>query len=398
MPTDRPITPPMLSASLVAALVGYGGTVALVLAAATAVGATPAQTTSWLVCVCTMKALGSAFLSWRTRVPTVLAWSTPGAALIAASSGFTLPEAVAAFVLTGLLIVATGLVPALERAVRAIPPALGAAMLAGVLLPLVVKAPAAVSTRPALVLPMIVVFLLVRVWNPVWAVLAALAVGIVVALLLGVPSLPSEAWSLPSVVFVRPHVSGSALLSLGLPLYLVTMASQNLPGFTVQQGLGYEPPVREALTVSGGLSVVGAFGGAHPINMAAITAAICMSPDVHPDRDQRWRVGVTYGGWWLLIGLAGPFVIAALGIMPGELIATIAGLALMTPLMGALASAFEQPASRFAAAATLATGASGLTLFHIGAAFWSLAIGLLVFALDRAPRLDAGGTESGARA
>jgi benzoate membrane transport protein len=373
----------MISAALVAALVGYGGTIAIVLAAAQALSASAAQTASWLLLVCLTKAIGSAALSQFTKLPVVLAWSTPGAALIAATSGYTMAEGVAAFLFAAVLIVLTGLIPPLERAIRAIPKALGAAMLAGVLLPLAMKAPAALPLRPELVVPVIAVFLLVRLFNPVFAVLAALAFGLALSVWLGVPALPPEAFTWPVPVFIAPDFDMTALISLGLPLYLVTMASQNLPGFAVLQSAGYPPPVRPALVVSGGLSAVGALFGAHTINMAAITAAICMGPDVHPDPNQRWRVGVIYGGWWVLLGLAGPLVIGVLTIMPPELMAVIAGLALLVPLMGALSTAFELHETRFAAAVTLATGASGVALFGIGAAFWGLTAGLIVLIGER---------------
>ncbi|MEO8531184.1 MAG: benzoate/H(+) symporter BenE family transporter, partial [Deltaproteobacteria bacterium] len=302
----------MISAAFVAALVGYGGTIAIVLAAAQALGATPAQTASWVMVICFAKAIGSATLSTMTRIPIVLAWSTPGAALIAASQGFTMAQAVAAFGFAGLLIVATGLIPVLGRAIAALPKALGAAMLAGVLLPLVMKAPAALAIRPQLALPVIAIFLLVRLWNPVYAVIVALAAGLALAVFLGVPALPVNAAHLAHPVLILPDVTLSVLISLGLPLYLVTMASQNLPGFAVLQSAGYTPPVRQALVVSGGLSSLAALFGAHPINMAAITAAICMGPDVHPDPALRWRVGLAYGFWWVMLGLAGPFVLAVL--------------------------------------------------------------------------------------
>ena len=379
----------MFSAAFVAALVGYGGTITIVLAAAQALQATPEQTASWVMVICFAKAIGSASLSTMTRLPVVLAWSTPGAALIAASQGFTMPEAVGAFILAAALIVLTGLIPILGRLIASLPKALGAAMLAGVLLPLVMKAPAAIPLAPQIAVPVIAIFLLVRLWNPVFAVIVALAAGLALAVVLGVPSLPPDALHLSHPVVITPAISATALISLGLPLYLVTMASQNLPGFAVMQAAGYPPPVRPALVVSGGLSGIAALFGAHTINMAAITAAICMGPDVHPDAAQRWRVGLAYGVWWVLLGLAGPFVLAVLSIMPPELMATIAGLALLTPLMGALASAFETPDTRFAAAVTLATGASGVALFGIGAAFWGLVAGLLVMTGERLARRKA---------
>ena len=219
----------VISSALVAALVGYGSTIALVLSAATAVGASPTQTASWVLAVCLAKAIGSALLSITTRVPVVLAWSTPGAALIAATQGVTLAEAVAAFVLAGLLIALTGVIKPLGRAVALIPDGVAAGMLAGVLLPFCLKGAGAAQALPALVLPMIAVFVLVRLKNPALAVLAALGLGLALAFTLGGAAFPSLTLPAPSLTFIAPDQRLDVLFGLGLPLYLVTMASQNLP-------------------------------------------------------------------------------------------------------------------------------------------------------------------------
>jgi benzoate membrane transport protein len=373
----------LISAALVAALVGFGSTIALVLAAAAAVGATPAQTASWVCAVCLAKAAGSAYLSWSQRIPVVLAWSTPGAALIAASSGHSMGGAVAAFILAGGLIFLTGLIGPLGRLISMIPKGIAAAMLGGVLLPFCLKVPAQALALPAVVAPIIGVFLVVRLWNPAFAVLAALGTGL--ALSWGM-NLPAVAFALPALTFIPPVFDLHSLIGLGLPLYLVTMASQNLPGFAVLQTAGYTPPVRPALMVTGGLSALAALFGAHTINMAAITAAICLGDDVHPDRAQRWKVGLAYGFFWLLLGLAGPLILAALVTLPPEVMATVVGLALVNALIGALSAAFADPADRFAAASTLIVTASGFAVLGIGAAFWGLLVGLIIIAGDRVVR------------
>lgn len=378
----------MISAALVAALVGYGSTITLVLAAAAAVGASPAQTASWVLAVCLAKAAGSAFLGWYARVPVVLAWSTPGAALIAATSGISMPQAVGAFVLAGVLIAATGAIRPLGQLVARIPDGIAAGMLAGVLLPFVLRLPGAVEARPAPVLAAVAVFALIRLWNPSFAVLAALAVGMALGLAGGpAPDLPL---ALPHPVFIAPEWDAGALIGLGLPLYLVTMASQNLPGFATLRAAGYEPPVRPALAVTGGLSALSALLGAHPINMAAITAAICLGDDVHPDRAQRWKVSLAYGAVWVGLGLFGPVVIALIAALPAPIVTAIVALALLGPLTGALTGAFAHPVQRFAAGVTLAVTASGTAFLGIGAAFWGLLAGLAVFGLEHgAKRLRA---------
>ncbi len=370
----------LVSAALVAALVGYGSTIALVLAAAAAVGADAAQTMSWVFAICLAKAVGSALLGWYSRVPVVLAWSTPGAALIAATSGIDIHQAVGAFVLASGMILLTSAIRPLERLVTAIPDGIAAGMLAGVLLPFALRLPDAALDRPGIVLPVIAAFALVRLWNPSFAVLAALGLGLGLGLATG-PA-PSLAHSLPAVVFIAPAWEPGVLLGLGVPLYLVTMASQNLPGFATLRAAGYEAPVRPALAVTGGLSGLAALFGAHPINMAAITAAICLGDDVHPDRAQRWKVSLAYAAVWVALGLLGPLAIALIAALPPALVTAIVALALLGPLTGALTGAFQHPEHRFAAAVTLAVTASGTVVFGIGAAFWGLLAGLAVFGLD----------------
>ncbi|MCU0904961.1 MAG: benzoate/H(+) symporter BenE family transporter [Tabrizicola sp.] len=371
----------VISAATVAALVGYAASVAILLTAATALGATPAQTASWLLAISLGKAVGSAFLSWTSKVPVVLAWSTPGAALIAATQGISFAEGVGAFVVTGLLIAATGLIRPLGTLVARIPDGIAAGMLAGVLLPFCLKGATAAQTLPALVLPMAAVFLIVRLWNPALATLAAFATGIVLALVTG-SDLSALRLSVPILEVSAPEFHPGVILGLALPLYLVTMASQNLPGFATLRAAGYEPPVSAALTTTGLISTVTAFFGAHTVSMAAITAAICLGPDVHPDKERRWIVGLAYAGVWVLLGLLSPTVLQLLAALPAPVVAALVALALLGPLMGALTGAFATPEQRFPATLTLVTTASGMAAFGIGAAFWGLAIGLAAWGLQ----------------
>ena len=373
----------MISAALVAALIGFGSTIALVLAAAAAVGATPAQTTSWIFAICLAKAAGSAWLSWSQKMPVVLAWSTPGAALIAASAGHSMGGAVAAFVLAGALIFLTGLIGPLGRLIGMIPRGIAAAMLGGVLLPFCLKVPAQAVALPQIVAPIIGVFAVVRLWNPAFAVLAALAIGLGLSWWTAPPLLT---FTLPALTFIAPTLDLHSLIGLGLPLFLVTMASQNLPGFAVLQTAGFAPPVRPALLTTGGLSMFSALFGAHTVNMAAITAAICLADDVHPDRTKRWIVGPTYGFFWLLLGLSSPMILTALADLPPQVMATVVGLALINALTGALTAAFADPADRFAAACTLIITTSGVAFGGVGAAFWGLLAGLIIVITERLTR------------
>jgi len=378
------MTASMVTAALVAALIGYGSTIALVLSAAVAVGANAAQAASWVLAVCLAKAVGSAGLGWYSRVPVVLAWSTPGAALIAASSGYTIHEAVGAFILAGGLIALTGLIRPLDDLVARIPADIASALLAGVLLPFVLLLGGAVQTAPLAVLPMVAVFALIRMRNPSYAMLAALGLG----LLLGLWGVPVHAlgFTMPVPLFIRPEFHIDALIGLGIPLYLVTMASQNLPGFATLRAAGYEPPVRPALITTGGLSAVSALFGAHPVSMAAITAAICLGDDVHPDRAERWKVSLAYGGVWVLLGLFSPVVIALLSILPRAIVTGVVALALIGPLSGALSTAYAFEKHRFAATVTLTVTASGVTVLGIGAALWGLLAGLLFYAMEEMRR------------
>ncbi|MCB6178623.1 benzoate/H(+) symporter BenE family transporter [Rhodobacter sp. Har01] len=374
----------LISAAVVAALVGYGSTIALVLSAAAAVGATPSQTASWVLAISLAKAAGSAFLSFWHRVPVVLAWSTPGAALIAATSGIGMAQAVGAFVVTGLLIALTGALRPLGRAVALIPDGIAGGMLAGVLLPFCLKGAGAAQAAPVLVLPMVAVFALVRLVNPALAVLSALALGLALSFTLGEAIWPALTLPLPRLEFIAPAFDAGTMIGLALPLYLVTMASQNLPGFATLRAAGYEPPVQSALGVTGGLSAISALFGAHTTSMAAITAAICLGPDVHPDRDQRWKVGLAYAGVWVALGLFSPAILALLGALPAEVMLALVALALLGALTGALTTGYVVPEQRFAASLTLVITAAGAPFLGIGAAFWGLVAGLGLFALERA--------------
>lgn len=372
----------VVTAALVAALVGIAGALAIVLAAAEALHATPAETASWVTALCLSMALTSGYLSWRHRVPIITAWSTPGAAIIAATGGaIHLDSAIGAFLCVGGLIVLTGLVGPLDRAVRRIPVSVAAGMLAGVLVRFVLQMIETVPAAPALVLPLLLLFILARVWSPSAAMLLVMGAGTLLAHLLGL----IQTWpalTLSSLTLVTPVFDPAVLLGLGVPLYLVTMASQNLPGAAVLKASGYEPPFASALVTTGLASMIIAPFGAHTINLAAITAAICTGPDAHPDPQRRWLTGVAYMGVYGILAALGASLVALFAVFPAALIKTIAGLGLLGPLTGALGSALGNERQRFAAVVTFGVTASGITLAGIGAAFWGLVAGLLVLLVD----------------
>lgn len=372
-----------ITAAIVAALVGLAGALAVVLEAARALGATPAETTSWVTALCLSMGLTSGFLSWRHRMPIITAWSTPGAAVIAATGGaISMGAGVGAFILAAALIVATALIRPLDEAVRRIPVGVAAGMLAGVLLRFVLQMVEVAPQAPALVLPLVALFLVVRVRSPGVAMLLVIAAGTGLAAALGlITSWPPL--TLSSFTVVVPQFDLSALIGLGLPLYLVTMASQNLPGAAVLKASGYEPPFASSLLVTGLASLIIAPLGSHTINLAAITAAICTGPDAHPDPQKRWWTGIAYMVVYAALAAAGASLVALFAAFPVALIKTIAGLGLLGALTGALGSALGDERNRFPAVVSFAVTASGIAVAGIGSAFWGLVAGLLVLLVDR---------------
>lgn len=368
--------------AFVAAIVGFGGTLALIIAAAVAVGATQAETASWVTAICLAMALETAWLSWRTRMPVITAWSTPGAALVAASSGFTMADAVGAFVVAALLLVATGLFKPLTRLISRIPSSVASGMLAGIVVGFAVNAVKTIPTDPWLVLPLIAAFFVIRLFNPALSVLAVLVGGGAAAFLTGrVGGLPAP--ELSTLVFTWPQFSLAGTVGLAIPLYLVTMASQNLSGLAVLRAAGYHPEAGPLIGVTGFFSLLTAPFNALTTNLAAISAAICTGPDVHPDPAQRWKTGPFYALAYLVFATFGASLVAIFAVLPQSLIVLVAGLALTAPLANALAIALKDEGERMAATVAFAVTASGLAVFGIGSAFWGLLGGLAVLALDR---------------
>jgi benzoate membrane transport protein len=232
------------------------------------------------------------------------------------------------------------------------------------------------------VLPLVALFFIARKLAPTFASLIVLAAGAALAWSLGAVK-PVEGLGLSQVVVVAPAWDVATLIGLGIPLYLVTMASQNLPGFAVLRAAGYRPPAAPVLAATGAVSLATAFIGAHTSNLAAISAALCTGPDAHPDPARRWIAGIFYAGWWTLIALFGASLVGLFGALPPALLATVAGTALLGSLAGALGTALGNEPDRLAAAATLAVTASGVTLLGVGSAFWGLVIGLAILGLDR---------------
>jgi benzoate membrane transport protein len=374
---------PAVVAGFVAVLVGFTSSVAIVFAAAQALGASAAQVTSWIWALGLGMGLSSVALSLWYRQPVLTAWSTPGAALLAASSGVGLAEATGAFVFCGALIVLAGLTGVFERVMNRIPQAIAAALLAGVLARFGLDAAGAVQAAPLLVVAMTLAFLAGRRAWPRYAVPGALAVGVAVAAAQG--RLAWErlelAWAAP--VWTAPQFSLPVLVGLGLPLFIVTMVSQNLPGVAAQRAAGYVTPVSPPLVLTGALGVVlGPFGG-YAFNLAAITAAICMGREAHEDPARRYTAAVAAGLFYGAAGLAGGAVVALLQAFPRELVLAIAGLALLSTIAAGLAGALKDEAHRDAAVLTFLVTLSGLTLAGIGAPFWGVVAGTVALLVQQ---------------
>lgn len=368
--------------ALVAAFVGFAASVAVVISATQAVGATPAQTVSWIAGLAIAQAVAGIALSWRYRLPIICAWSTPGAALIAATSGIDIAAAVGAFILSALLMMLTAAFKPLGALIERIPMPIAAAMLAGVIFRFVVAVFDEMRVAPGLVLTLLAVFLVARLISPFLGVIAALLAGIALSFVGGLAQWPAGAMAVSNLTWITPRLDVSALLGIGVPLYLVTMAAQNLPGFAVLRAAGYQPPTGASLFVTGLASLLTAPFGSHMVNMAAISASICTGPDTHPDPAQRWKAGIAYGLIYLVIaGIAG-LLLALVFAMPKAVIVTVAGLGLVGSLTGALGQAMASDRERFAAVIAFAVAASSFTLFGIGSAFWSLVAGLAVLTLD----------------
>lgn len=377
-PARRGLLAPV-SAGVVAAVVGSSSSLVVVLAGLRAVGATPEQAASGLVALCLAMSVGTTWLCLRHRTPLSLAWSTPGAALLASTGALPggWPTAVGAFAVTGVLVVLTGLLPRLGDLVAAIPVALARAMLAGVLLTLCVEPAVALVASPAVVAPVVLTWVVLARLAPRWASPAALAVALVVVAVVAGDQVGADDL-LPALVLTAPALDPAAVVGLALPLYVVTMASQNVPGVAVMAGLGYRVPWRESMTVTGlGTLAAAPFGG-HAVNLAAITAALTAGPDAGPDPRRRWPAPLAAAATYLLVAAASGVLAAAVVAAPAGVVESAAGLALLGTLAASLHDALQEEQERVPAVVCLVVAASGVAVLGIGTAFWALVAGLVV--------------------
>ncbi|AVA22346.1 benzoate/H(+) symporter BenE family transporter [Rhizobium sp. NXC24] len=370
------------------AFVGFASSFAVVLHGLQAVGATDAQAASGLTALSIAMGLCAIVLSLATRLPVSIAWSTPGAALLASAGAIEggFPVAVGAFLICAVLIVIAGLFRPLGRAVAAIPAALANAMLAGVLLGLCFAPVKAIAFDPLLGLPIIIAWIVVGAFKRLWAVPAALAAfALVLAFGVKVPdgALASLEHSLmPSLELVKPTFTVAGLVSIALPLFIVTMASQNIPGIAVLKVHHYDPKPGPLFAVTGLFSLLSAPFGGHAVNLAAITAAMCAGQDAHADPKRRYWAAITAGVVYIILGLLAGAVTAFVALAPPILIEAVAGLALVGALSNSAMNAFQKAESREAAAITFLVTASGVSFGGISGAFWGLIAGGLMMALS----------------
>ena len=368
-------------AGFVAVLVGFTSSVVIVFQAAQALGATPEQLTSWMWALGLGMGGTSLGLSLWLKKPVLTAWSTPGAAVIAAgASGLSLPEAVGAFIACGALITLAGFSGLFARVMNRIPVAIASALLAGVLTRFGMNAFGAASGQPVLVISMLLAYLAGRRAWPRYAVPVVLAVGVAVAAALGLMQRPVIELALARPVWVSPVWSLPAMIGLALPLFVVTMASQNLPGVAAIRASGYDTPISPLVGVTGAATVLLAPFGAYALNLAAITAAICMGREAHEDPARRYTASATAGVLYILVGLFGGAVVGLLAAFPTALVQAVAGLALLGTIGAGLSAALREEGTREAALIAFLVTLSGVSLAGIGSAFWGVVAGGLAWA------------------
>ena len=378
----RQFTFPTLMAGLVAVLVGYASSAAIIWQAAAAAGASAQQIAGWMTALGIAMGVSTLGLSLWYRAPVLTAWSTPGAALLATSlHGVTMNEAIGVFIFASALIVLCGVTGLFARLMKLIPHSLAAAMLAGILLRFGLDAFAALPANGLLCGVMVIAWLIARAVAPRYAIVATLVAGLAICLVTGqfTPSQANIAPALPG--FTLPHFTLQSILGVGLPFFLVTMASQNAPGVATLKASGYQVAVSPLMTVTGLIALVMAPFGVFSECIAAITAAICQSPDAHPDRHKRWLASAAAGGFYLLAGIFGGAITALMTALPLAWIQMLAGLALLGTIGGSLQQALTDESGRDAAIVTFLITASGMTLGGIGSAFWGLIGGGISYAV-----------------
>ncbi|TXY46906.1 benzoate/H(+) symporter BenE family transporter [Vibrio mimicus] len=372
-----------LSAGFTTVLVGYTSSVVIVIQAATASGANPAQIESWLLTLGVVMGLTSLIYSWVYKTPILTAWSTPGAVMLAATAGqYSLPVVIGAFMFSGVLIALTGMIAPLTRALSKIPVPLGTAMLGAILLPFCAKAFTPLTNTPVLFFLLFTSYLLAKHFAPRYTMLILLITSIGCAIALGSFADTNLSLSIATPLWVEPEFDWLALLNLALPLYLITMLSQNLPGIAMMKSYQYEAPIKPILLGTGLTNMLAAPFGGFSVNLAAISAAICMAEEVDSDKTQRYRAVLWAGVFYLLAGIFAAAVVNLFLALPQPISAMLAGLALLGTLMMCLHTAFKTDEYREPALFTFIITLSGATLFGMSATLIGLVVGLVYLRLS----------------
>ncbi len=373
----------VITAGFVAVLVGFASSVAIVLQAAAALNATPAQTASWIGILGFAMGISCIGFSYYWKTPILTAWSTPGAALLATSvAGYSLSDAVGVFMLSAVLTLLLGLSGWFDRIGKLLPLPLASAMLAGILLQFGLGIFRDIASEPWLVGLMLLVFIISKQRWPRYAIPWVLLVAMVWGFSTERIDLHEVELGVVSLEWVNPTLNWQALLGVGLPLFLVTMSSQNIPGLAVLRTSGYQVPISPLLSWTGLITLVTAPFGNFSINLAAITAAICSGSEAHPDPSRRYQAGIAAGFFYLLTGLAGATVVALFAAFPPVLVAVLAGLALLTTIANNLQQATQESPYRDAALLSFLLTASGVNFLGLASAFWGLVLGVLVLVLQ----------------
>ncbi|OQD56943.1 hypothetical protein BM536_006155 [Streptomyces phaeoluteigriseus] len=385
--TRQTAPPSAVVAGLIAVLVGSTSSAAIVFTAAKAAGASADDLASWMLALGVGMGATSIGLSLRYRTPVVTAWSTPGAAVLATGLlGATMAQAVGAFLVSAALITISGLTGWFARVMDRIPVAIAAGLLAGILVRFGTGLFSAMHDSFGVVFPMFAVYLVCRRWMPRYAVLAALVVGAGAASVSGSVQVHDVDVAIAAPIFTAPDFSWQVIIGAGLPLFVVTMASQNLAGVAVLRNDGYQVPVSPLVGWTGATNLLLAPFGCFGLNLAAITAAICTGSQAHEDRDRRFLAGVWAGVFYLCLGVFGGTVGSLLTALPAALIAGIAGLGLLNTIVSSLSSALADEDWRESAVVTFLATASGVTLLGIGSAFWGLLAGVVTALVTRGTR------------
>lgn len=378
---------PTLLSGFVAVLVGYASSAAIIWQAAVAAGASTTQIAGWMTALGIAMGVSTLLLTLWYRAPVLTAWSTPGAALLVTGlQGLTLPEAIGVFIIANALIVLCGVTGLFARLMQVIPHSLAAAMLAGILLRFGLEAFAHLGDQFLLCGGMLLAWLILKRIAARYAVIAALVVGAIIALLEGDIVTSSLAMAPVLPTFIAPQFSLAHSLGIAVPLFLVTMASQNAPGVATMKAAGYDVPVSPLIVVTGLLALLFSPFGVYSICIAAITAAICQSPDAHPDAAKRWLSAAAAGIFYLLAGVFGSSITGMMAALPTSGIQMLAGLALLSTISGSLYQALNHESERDAAVVTFLVTASGLTLWGVGSAFWGLIAGGICYTVLRLSR------------